>query len=517
MIKKDPASKCDEEQFEVRTVDEVLQEIGFGRWQIALVVILSSGVIVDGAEIALLAFLSPCAGDYWNLGPAEKSLLAGAIFIGEWAGGLLWGPLSDQHGRKRIFTVTMTIITTFGLLSALAPNFLILVLLQMIVGFGVGGCCVPYDMLAEMVPTDVRSVVLSATQIAWGIGTCTVVAIAWAVLDTLGWRWLVALCTVPSAITLLSINFIPTSPRWLLSKGHEPEAREILMAAAESNGKKLAPFRLAGVKDPVDSKDKEDPFAVLAIFSLDLLLTTVPLIFMYFFSGMVYTGGIIIGTMIFKVPSTDQDSEGLCSFDYPDIFTGAFPEILSGVVTISVSVLFSRRPVMSVFAAMSSLVLLNLWISAGSVISVAVSIGLVRASTSIATTTLWMITPELYPTPVRSTAHAVLYSISRGGSLLAPFLVFSTFGLKSCCAVLGFMCLLWSIGSWIVPETAGLALDCACGMGTGRKYIPPSTYDGDREHFGEDESLLWSQPCTPLPIKNYTDDEHKNFSYAHKT
>ena len=60
-----------------------------------------------------------------------------------------------------------------------------------------------------------------------------------AVMPTLGWRWLLALSSVPLAILLLFYNLTPESPRYLASKGETEQAFKVLQQMANTNGRSL--------------------------------------------------------------------------------------------------------------------------------------------------------------------------------------------------------------------------------------------------------------------------------------
>ena len=83
-------------------------------------------------------------------------------------------------------------------------------------------------------------------------------AVAWAILPTLGWRYLTAFAAVPVFITLVLIGFVPRSPmytqprpssafclavthttcrRYLCAVGKYAEAAEVIREAAKANGK----------------------------------------------------------------------------------------------------------------------------------------------------------------------------------------------------------------------------------------------------------------------------------------
>ena len=76
-----------------------------------------------------------------------------------------------------------------------------------------------------------------------------------------------------------------------------------------------------------------------------------------------------------------------------------------------------------------------------------------------ASQTTWVMTPELYPTRVRATAHSLLNCFARIGALISPFLVISDLNTIVIVIILGLVNVMATFSSWSLEETAGKGLD----------------------------------------------------------
>lgn len=74
-------------------------------------------------------------------------------------------------------------------------------------------------------------------------GSMLEAALAWAVLPTLGWRWLLALSAVPLLLLLALFPWLPESPYWLVAQRRYAEAEAVLQRVAAINGR-TRPLRL---------------------------------------------------------------------------------------------------------------------------------------------------------------------------------------------------------------------------------------------------------------------------------
>jgi hypothetical protein len=80
--------------------------------------------------------------------------------------------------------------------------------------------------------------------------------LAWAVLPSLGWRWLLALSALPLGMLLVLYPLLPESPHWLVSQQRYPEAEAVLQRIAAANGR--TPLQLCLSPGKVDGHSSAD-------------------------------------------------------------------------------------------------------------------------------------------------------------------------------------------------------------------------------------------------------------------
>jgi len=120
------------------------------------------------------------------------------------------------------------------------------------VGLGLGGVHVAFSLFIEFVPTNDRGRYAVLMQGFWTIGAILEAGLAWAILPTLGWRYLLGFSAIPLVILLFFYPLLSESPRYLALKGKTVKAERVLSRISRLNGKELpagklvtpdAPFR----------------------------------------------------------------------------------------------------------------------------------------------------------------------------------------------------------------------------------------------------------------------------------
>jgi sugar porter (SP) family MFS transporter len=116
-----------------------------------------------------------------------------------------------------------------SLASAAATGVDTLVVGRFLVGCGIGLTSVAAPMyIAEVAPAGVRGRLVSGFQLAVTVGILLAYLIDEALASSGGWRWMLGLAAVPGTLLAVGMLPLPESPRWLLQRGREAEARTVL-------------------------------------------------------------------------------------------------------------------------------------------------------------------------------------------------------------------------------------------------------------------------------------------------
>ena len=417
-------------------------------------------------KVTLLSFVSTCAGSDWDLSDGEVALIASMVFIGVLVGALFWGPFADKYGRRWAFIFGCSIIIVFGFLSGVAPSFGVLLAFRALVGFGVGGSAIPFDLLAEFLPNSHRGRFLIYIEYFWTIGSMFVAAVAWIMLSNSGWRVLVFVTAIPVTLSLAYAIFVlPESPRWLLEKGKTSEAEEIMRKTMLYNETteymdSHPNFRLQHVEVEHQAVSLHD-FVKPGQRGISIPLWTVWIAF-----GFGYYGVVLYVTRIFDHTNDGDDDESdddSCDFEYAEIFYSALSEIIGVFVASFIIDRYGRVPTQTYFyffAGVGSF-LMGLLAAVDASDEVIAIFGVVaRCSVMGASCATWVSTPELFPTHLRATGHSISSSVSRLGAFSAPFVVDNhSISLFMVGVVLAIVNLVASGAAYILPETMGRDLD----------------------------------------------------------
>ncbi|KAF7972298.1 hypothetical protein HWV62_18466 [Athelia sp. TMB] len=238
-----------------RILNDALAEIGMGKYQWILFNVVGFGWLADNAwPIVTGLILTQVVNEFDFEGPWLKlaqnlGLLVGAVF---------WGVGSDAWGRRPSFNITLAIVGIFAVSAGASPNYIVLSAMAACWSIGVGGN-LPVDsaIFLEFVPSD-GQYLLTVLSIWWAFGQLLASLIAWPLLanyscptgttahplpcprdSNQGWRYfLYAMGGLMLFLWILRFLFpLWESPKWLMGRGRDAEAVEVVHKVAKFNGK----------------------------------------------------------------------------------------------------------------------------------------------------------------------------------------------------------------------------------------------------------------------------------------
>lgn len=204
--------------------------------------IAALGGILMGYDTGVISGAIGSIREHFQLNSIETGWAVSSVVVGCIIGAVGSGWFALKYGRKNTFFVAAILFAISAIGSALAPNFFLYIILRMVGGVAVGLACVVSPMyMSEVAPSNFRGRAVSMFQQSAVIGQTLVYyvnyTIAKGVTETwlvdAGWRWMLGSEIVPALLFGLLIFKIPESPRWLVLKGRDNEARKAL---TEING-----------------------------------------------------------------------------------------------------------------------------------------------------------------------------------------------------------------------------------------------------------------------------------------
>ena len=411
----------------VISIDDAIESIGMGPFQRRVLWTAGLCFTADATEVMLLSFLSLTLQSVWGLTDMQTATMTAVVFAGSLVGTLFFGYYGDHYGRRPAFLLACALISIFGLATAFATTYASLVGVRFLVGFGVGGLVVPFDVFAEFLPTSHRGVKLLHIEYFWTAGSLITPLFAYMTLET-SWRFFVVLCAVPCLISgIMGICLVPESPRWLISMGRQDEAKAILRGAAAANGidpDSLFPTNIMLKDEMVESSN------FLDLLSPKWRRATLLCWSVWFCYAIGYYGTILAVTRIFDEDAINdaqnENENDAPHFNYEAIFVSASAEIFGLIVVIHTIDSLGRIPSQVMSYLFGGILLFSLsvvsTVSSNSVALTTLSF-FARAFEMMGSCVTWVSTAEIYTTELRTTGHASANALGRAGAFVSPYLI----------------------------------------------------------------------------------------------
>ena len=240
-----------------------------------LSVVAALGGFLFGYDTAVISGTIAQVTEQFGLDALQQGWYVGCALIGSIIGVLLAGILSDKFGRKSTMILSAILFSTSAIGCAVSTDFNQLVIYRIIGGVGIGVVSIISPLyISEVAVAQYRGRLVSLYQLAVTIGFLGAYLVNYQLLGysmsnpdvSTGWwnlvfvsevwRGMLGMETLPAIMFFIIIFFIPESPRWLILKGKEEKATNILERIYTSS--KEALFQLTETKSVLSSESKSE-------------------------------------------------------------------------------------------------------------------------------------------------------------------------------------------------------------------------------------------------------------------
>ncbi len=216
-------------------------------YTVLISVIVALGGFLMGFDSAVISGATPFYRETFGLrtgsmliGFSVSSLILGAII-----GNISAGRIADHFGRRKALMLTAVLFAASAISTALAMNITTFLIARVVGGLGVGIAILVAPMyIAEISPRKLRGTLVTINQLNIVLG----ISIAYfsnyyfqqTIADAdLKWRVMLGVEAVPAIIYLALLFVVPRSPRWLMQKGYNEEALQVLKKVNGEDGAKI--------------------------------------------------------------------------------------------------------------------------------------------------------------------------------------------------------------------------------------------------------------------------------------
>ncbi|KAH9316493.1 hypothetical protein KI387_025120, partial [Taxus chinensis] len=389
----------------------------------------------SGAEVSIES--AELSGTNWySMSSIENGLVVSGSLFGALIGSIIAFNVADILGRRRELMVAAMLYIIGALISALAPDLIVLIIGRLIFGFGIGLAMHAAPLyIAETSPSQIRGRLVSLKEFFIVLGMLLGYLVSSLAVDVVGgWRYMYGASTPLAVMMGFGMWWLPPSPRWILlrsfqGKGNIEELkRKAASALSRLRGRPMGDMasdeqieeNLISLQDAY--KHHEQEASICEVFqggSLKALIIGGGLVFFQQITGqpsVLYYAATILQSAGFSAASDATQVS---------VILGFFKLLMTGIAILSVDKL-GRRPLLlvGVTGMVVSLFLLAAYYAyLGStpivaVIALLLYVGCYQASFGPIG---WLMISEIFPLRTRGRGLSIAVLINFSANALVTF------------------------------------------------------------------------------------------------
>jgi MFS transporter, AAHS family, benzoate transport protein len=208
---------------------EVVAASRFNRFHLMVYLWCFFAIAFDGYDIALYGVSLPWLMKEWNLTIVQAGAIGSYSLIGMVIGALVFAPLADKIGRKKVFAICMTVFSVFTFLGGVIDSPIAFITMRFIAALGIGGLPANViSLMTEYSPKRNRAIIVATMYCGYSIGGILVSLLGIYAVPEIGWRIMYWVGGIPILVLPFFLKQFPESLSFYILKKQTKKLCNIL-------------------------------------------------------------------------------------------------------------------------------------------------------------------------------------------------------------------------------------------------------------------------------------------------
>jgi AAHS family 4-hydroxybenzoate transporter-like MFS transporter len=202
-------------------VSSLIDRNRLSRVQVVAIVLCGLIALLDGLDTQAIAFVAPVVAREWGLDVAAFGPVFGSGLLGLMLGALVFGPVADRIGRKRVLIGATLWFGLFALLTGSAGSMTELLIYRFVTGIGLGAAMPNVIALtSEYAPARSRATLVTVMFCGFPLGAVLGGLASAKLIAAFGWPAVFHMGGIlPLLLAPALVLWLPESIRFLVQRG----------------------------------------------------------------------------------------------------------------------------------------------------------------------------------------------------------------------------------------------------------------------------------------------------------
>ena len=241
------------------SISEFIDRGNFSAQQIMIVALCLIFNMIDGFDITAMAVTAHQIGEDMQLTADKLGLVFSFSLAGMMMGAMFLATLSDIIGRRTMIIITLLLVGSTVILTALVNSLPMLIFLRFVSGLGAGAMLASVATLAsEYSPERFRALSVTAVTSGYPLGAMMTGLVASSIVPEFGWRGMFAVGgTITIGLAVVAFLLVPESLQFLCKKQPEGALKKVNKVLARFSVQPLTEMPLINQSDGVVEADHQ--------------------------------------------------------------------------------------------------------------------------------------------------------------------------------------------------------------------------------------------------------------------